>query len=87
MMESREIKELTRKIDMLTAAVARLTNLVTETKDIETIGAAEAAKRLGVKPATLRRAYAFLPRVKRGKSYVYLLSGIEKYLKGETIKG
>ncbi len=74
-MESKEIKELTRKIDMLTAAVARLTNIVTETKSIETIGAAEAAKRLGVKPATLRRTYAFLPRVKKGKSYVYLLSG------------
>lgn len=83
-MEERELKTLSRRIDALTLAVERLTEIVTERRDCETVGAAEAARRLGVKPATLRRSYAFLPRAKKGKGYVYLLSGIEDYVKGNT---
>ncbi len=83
-----EIERLSRKIDLLTRTVERLAETMESTRDTETIPATEAARRLGIKPATLRKAYTFLPRVKKGKSYVYLLSGIQKYLTGEiTDKG
>ena len=80
-----EIERLSRKIDALTRTVERLAETMAGARDAETIPATEAARRLGVKPATLRRSYAFLPRVKRGRAYVYLLSRIEKFLKQGTM--
>ena len=80
-----EIERLSRKIDALTRTVERLAETVAGARDAETIPATGAARRVGGEPPTLRRSYAFLPRVKRGKAYVYLLSGIENYLKKGTM--